>query len=75
MVNCKAAGCAPPDVLREMFKVALPPGVALPELTEMVACCAIAKFAATMHSSKTAWSAGRLPYESCVFMMPLVMNN
>jgi len=77
MVHCTAATCAPPDVLREIFKVVLPPGEAVPELMETVACWASAVLAAA-HRTKIARSAGRSAAETwrewCVFMMPLVMS-
>src|SRR5215471_14667609 len=57
MVHCTAATCAPPDVLREIFKVVLPPGEAVPELMETVACWASAVLAAA-HRTKIARSAG-----------------
>src|SRR2546427_716038 len=46
MVHCRVAGCAPPDVVKETPKLTVPPGTALPEPSETVACCATAGLAA-----------------------------
>jgi hypothetical protein len=46
MVHCKPAGCAPPEVVREMFKFTLPPGLVVAESSVTVACWAEAGNAA-----------------------------
>jgi hypothetical protein len=42
MIHCKAVGCAPPDVVKDRFRLTLRPGMALPEPNDSATCCAIA---------------------------------
>ena len=73
MVHWTLAGCAPPEVVKEMFRAALPPGAALPELSEMATCCANAGLEAVPKTIRTAEIANfinELRRQMAVFILP-----
>jgi hypothetical protein len=43
MVHWTLAGCSPPEIAKERLTLVLPPGAALPEPNESVACWARAE--------------------------------